>query len=159
MPLSVTDFGVYLGKWAENYAGQFKLYYPLKGGWEAWAQASVAAFIIEGDSTVDILREQLIFYGQQKVDWLLNDNDQSVINKVAIELKCQSFENKDGFTGGLESDIAKLAQANLKVNYKGCKTAVVGIAFTQDAADWMGNHHFDNQFQSGDVAIGMSVLN
>ncbi len=160
MPLSATNFGSYLGAWGQMFANQFKLYYPLRGGWEAWVQASVAAFIINDNSTVDILREQMIFYGsQQKVDWLLNDSDERVTRKIAIELKCQSFENQKRFTSGLDGDIAKLAQANLKEDYRGCKTVVVGVSFTQDAADWMRDNHFNNRLKTGDIAIGMLTLN
>jgi hypothetical protein len=160
MPLSLKNFSAYLGGWAQNYEKEFKLYYPLKGGWEAWAQASVAAYIINKDSTVDILREQLIFDGsQQKVDWLLNDTDQSVTNKIAIELKCQSFENQNKFTTGLEGDIAKLAEANLKAAYHGCRRAVVGICFTEDALQWMGAKNFKLLHETGDTAMGLLPLN
>ena len=159
MPLSLTNFGGYLGAWFQEYEKQFKLYYPLKGGWEAWVQASVAAYIIEDNSTVDILREQLVFYGsQQKVDWLLNDSYQSVDSKIAIELKCQSFENEKKFTSGLESDIAKLAEANLKVVYRGCQTVVVGICFTNAALQWMNNKKFKILHQTDETAIGLLRL-
>ncbi len=142
MPLSLTDFSAYLGAWAQKYENQFKLYYPLKGGWEAWVQTSVAGYIINDNSTIDILREQLIFYGtQQKVDWLLNDADQSVTNKIAIELKCQSIENQKNFTSGLEADIAKLADANLKVAYRGCRR--VGAVELDPAAQGAGSQRRD----------------
>ena len=160
MPLSLTDFSAYLGAWAQKYENQFKLYYPLKGGWEAWVQTSVAGYIINDNSTIDILREQLIFYGaQQKVDWLLNDADQSVTNKIAIELKCQSIENQKNFTSGLEADIAKLADANLKVAYRGCRRAVVGICFTSDALQWMGTKNFKILHKTDETAIGLAPLN
>ena len=159
MPLSITNFGAYLGNWAQNYANQFKLYYPLRGGWEAWTQASVAAYIFQDNNTIDLLREQMIFDGsQQKVDWLLNDSGRSVNTKVAIELKCQSFDNQKNFTGGLKADIAKLAQPNLKVAYRGCRTAVVGIAFTQDATGWMRISNFKTVYGSGEVFIGLSTV-
>ncbi len=160
MPLSLTDFSVYLGAWARKSENQFKLYYPLKGGWEAWVQASVAAYIINDNSKIDILREQLIFYGtQQKVDWLLNDADPSVTHKIAIELKCESIENRKNFASGLEADIAKLAEANLKANYRGCRTAVIGLCFTSAALDWMGTKNFKILHKTGDTAIGLLPLN
>ena len=161
MPLSLTNFSVDLSNWFEMYQDQFKLYYPLKGGWEAWVQASVAGFIINKDSTIDILREQMIFAGsQQKVDWLLNNDSHSIATKVAIELKCQSIGNEKDFTIGLKADIAKLAQENLKVPFKGCHTAVVGICFTPDAYEWMGDNGFKiiRKSDTNDTACGMIRL-
>lgn len=160
MSLSLEGFGGYLGNWATKYENEFKLYYPLKGGWEAWVQASVAAYIIYHDSTIDILREQLIFnVSQQKVDWLLNDTDQSVAKKIAIELKCQSFENQKNFISGLDADIAKLAEANLKQAYHGCQRAVVGLCFTEDALQWMGTKNFILLHKTGETALGLLTLN
>jgi hypothetical protein len=160
MPLSLTNFAAYLGSWAQDYEGQFKLYYPLKGGWEAWAQTSVAGYIIQADNTIDILREQMIFDGtQQKVDWLLNDNEQLVTHKIAIELKCESLENRKNFASGLEADIAKLIDANLKENYRGCRRAVVGLCFTPAALQWMGTKDFKILHKTGDTAIGLLPLN
>lgn len=159
MSLSLGEFSAYMGKWAEKYRNDFHLYYPLKGGWEAWVQASVAGYIINADSTIDILREQLIFYGsQQKVDWLLNDNDHSVANKVAIELKCESFENRSKFVSGLKGDIAKLADGKLKPDYRGCQTAVVGLCFTNAALQWMVDNKFKILDRSEDTAIGLFPL-
>ncbi len=160
MPLSLKNFSAYLGGWAQNYEKEFKLYYPLKGGWEAWAQASVAGFIIDDKSTIDILREQLIFYGtQQKVDWLLNNADPLVTHKIAIELKCESIENRNNFTSGLEADIVKLTDANLRTNYRGCRRVVVGLGFTPAAFEWMETKNFKILHKTADTALGMLPLN
>ena len=160
MPLTLNGFGGYLTDWTKKYEDEFSLYYPLKGGWEAWVQASVAAYIISQDDTVDILREQAIFQiAQQKVDWLFNNNAHQEVDKIAVELKCQSLQNQANFTNGLQADIDKMAVANIKVGYKGSQRAVVGIGFTQDALTWMRDtKHFTILHHDVNTACGILVL-
>ncbi len=63
------------------------------------------------------------------------------------------------FTSGLEADIAKLADAKLKVAYRGCRRAVVGMCFTEDALQWMGAKNFKLLHKTGDTAMGLLPLN
>lgn len=139
-------------QWCNQRADSFKYYTPLKGGWEAWVQADLSAFILSNDSRYDILREQSIYNtAGQRVDWLFNDNG-TVPEKIAVELKCQSFENYRAFNRGIDDDIAKLAQNRLKRTYRGCQTAVMGICFEQDARDYMLNLGFMEIYRSGEVS-------
>ena len=113
--------------------------WPLKGGWEGWAQVDYAAFTYKADSTIDLLREQPIFINdRQKVDWLFNDESASVTKeKIAIELKCESLpqweRSKNYFIGALQDDEQKLNVVNLKAGYKDCIRVVVGIFFSPQA--------------------------
>ncbi|NER52623.1 MAG: hypothetical protein F6J92_39490 [Symploca sp. SIO1A3] len=160
MNITFDQFAGLVTEWANGKSAQFKFYYPLKGGWEAWTQAEVAAYILSKDSTIDILREWSIYQNNnQRVDWLFNNQDPTVGNKIAIELKCQSFENRNTFTNGLAADEAKLAQANLKAAYQGCQTGVMGISFEPTATNWMQANNYVLVFKNADIAIGIKKLN
>ena len=160
MKITVKEFATYVNSWAGARGSDFKYYLPLKGGWEAWTQADLAAYILSKDSTVDILREQMIYQGQQKVDWLINNGDPTKADRIAVELKCQSFENQSGFVKGLDNDEKKLDQNNLNSNYKGCQTIVMGIAFESNAFEWMKKNGYTTAtYDNGEVAIGLKQLN
>lgn len=158
MILDFNTFATLVVDWCELRQNQFKLMFPLKGGWEAWTQADWAAFALNQNSTYDILREQAIYANpNQRVDWLLNDNA-ATIQKIAIELKCQSFENRNVFTTGLQADIDKLQQGNLKPAYQGCQTGVMGIYFEESARNWVLANGFIEVFNNSDVGCAIKRL-
>ena len=114
MTLTYDQYAELLLRWCEFRGDSLKNYFPLKGGWEAWVQADYAAFVLTWNSTVDILREVPIYVNRrQRCDWLFNNTDPTVTQKIAIEIKCQSFDNRDAFTAGVGEDIAKLNQLNI----------------------------------------------
>src|SRR3954469_9218286 len=83
--------------WCTVRDQSFRFYWPVKGGWEGWIQVDLTAFIISQLPTLEILREQPIYRNnRQKVDLLINA-DQDPDNQIAVELKAQSFENRNAF--------------------------------------------------------------
>ena len=144
--------------WCQQRANSFKYYWPLKGGWEAWVQADLAAYILSRDTTIDILREQPIYTNnRQRVDWLFNDNA-TEIEKLAVELKCQSFDNRNAFISGLQDDIAKL-QYNRKNGYRNCQAVAMGICFESNARNWMLNNGFLEVYEDGEISCCILKLN
>lgn len=158
MILDFNAFASYVVQWCEYRQNEFSRLFPLKGGWEAWAQADWAAYTLWQESTYDILREWPIYNNpNQRVDWLFNNSSPNV-QKVAIELKCQSFENRNVFTAGLQADIDKLQQGNLNADYVGCQTGVMGIYFEEAARTWVLANGFIEVFNNGDIGCAIRKL-
>lgn len=157
--IDYSTFRTYLFKWAETNKERFKLFWPLKGGWEQWVQAEVAAYILKQNSAYDILREENIYEGSQlRADWVLNRGiDESAT--IAVELKCQRGSDLEGkeFLIGIESDINKLQ--NLLPGSIG--KGVVGIYYSQQAINkikqqYPGHLHEGNhQIYGGEIGIFM----
>ncbi|WP_118973301.1 hypothetical protein [Taibaiella koreensis] len=160
MTLTYDDYATFLINWCAIRGSEFKLYFPLKGGWEAWAQADYAAYVLAQNNTYDILREVAIYTNaRQRVDWLFNNNDLDVKKKLAVEIKCQSFENRDAFIAGVEADIAKLAQNKIKLQFRTCQTGVMGIYFEDTARTWMLANNFTEIFVNGEIGCAIRKLN
>jgi hypothetical protein len=127
-----------------NYAAQnyqkFKYFWPLGGGWEAWVQAEVAAYIVQKDSTYEIAREPRELYNNTQVpDWGLN-LQMGGSERIAVELKCQRGRDLDGktFVNEIRSDAQKLNAGNLP---QGVKKLVVGIYYSVGAFDGIRQLH------------------
>jgi hypothetical protein len=158
MTLTYAQYKDYLIEWCKARGATFKYFFPLKGGWEAWVQADYAAFVLSKNSAYDILREVAIYKNNyQRVDWLFNNND-VVAQKIAVEIKCQSFENHDSFIAGVGADIDKLAQDNLKLSFQTCQTGVMGIYFEEKARTWMLANEFTELFNNGEVGCAIRKL-
>lgn len=124
-------------------------------------QADFAAFILSKDNTIEILREQPIYKnGQQRVDLLFNDGDNPppVAQMLAIEIKCQSFDNRNAFTAGMGQDVQKMAQGNISNYYQGIQTAAMGFCFEQTAVTWMTTNNFTAVFNNGEIFCGIRKL-
>lgn len=159
MTLTYDQYAALLLEWCGIRGDSFKNYFPLKGGWEAWVQADYAAYVLSWNSTVDILREVPIYVNpRQRVDWLFNNND-VVTSKLAIEIKCQSFDNRDAFTAGVGADIAKLNQLNINPHFQTCQTGVLAICFSEDALLWLQGNGFAIIYNNGQVAVAIRKLN
>jgi hypothetical protein len=160
MILTFDEFAGYVTNWCEIRGKDFKLYFPLKGGWELWVQADFAAYVLAQNNTYDILREVPIYVNRyQRVDWWFNNADLTITNKIAIEIKCQSFENRDAFVAGVQADIAKLAQVKIKPMLRTCQTGVMGIYFENVARDWMLANNFIEVYNNGQIGCAIRKLN
>lgn len=159
MVLTYDQYASYLIDWCNDRGPTFKYYFPLKGGWELWVQADFAAYVLAKDSTYDILREVQIYKDvYQRVDMLFNENAPLVTDKIAIEIKCQTFLSQNDFIAGVGADIAKLAQPKLKVQFQTCQTGVLGIYFTQQAHDWLVTNNFTIIYNYGEVGCAIKKL-
>jgi len=161
MVITYDQYAAYLLNWCEYRGNEFRYYFPLKWGWEAWVQADYAAFVLRQDSTVDILREESIYTDPyQRVDLLINNNAPAVPQKIAIEIKCQTFLGRNTFVNGIASDISKLAQNKISTPYfRGCQTGVLGLYFTEEARVWMRANNFIEIYSNTNVACGIRKLN
>lgn len=160
MTITYDQYAELLIRWCKFRGDSLKNYFPLKGGWEAWVQADYAAYVLEWDSTVDILREVPIYKnGRQRVDWLFNNTDPAVAKKMAIEIKCQSFDNRDAFTAGVAADALKLAQDNLNPAFQTCQTGVLALFFTEEAGRWLESKKFIVIYNNKEVGCAILKLN
>jgi hypothetical protein len=158
--ITYDQYANFLLEWCKFRGDSLKNYFPLKGGWEAWVQADYAAYVLSYDSTVDILREVPIYNNaQQRCDWLYNNTSVNVTDKIAIEIKCQSFDNRDAFTAGVAADIAKLNQNNIRPSFKTCQTGVLGLFFTNEAKQWLEANQFIVIFNNSQVGCAIRKLN
>jgi hypothetical protein len=159
MTLTYEQYAAYLFDWCTFRGDSLKNYFPLKGGWEAWVQADYAAYVLEKDSTVDILREIPIYQNpKQRVDWLFNNSDPDVTKKIAIEIKCQSFDNYNAFTAGVYDDMAKLSQDKLNPSFQTCQTGVLGLFFENKAGTWLDQRGFTTIYNNGQVGCAIKKL-
>lgn len=160
MTLTYDQYAERLLAWCEFRGDSLRNYFPLKGGWEAWVQADYAAFVLAWNSTVDILREVPVYVNnRQRCDWLFNNTDPTVTQKLVIEIKCQSFDNRDAFTAGVGEDIAKLNQNNINNYFRTCQTGVLAICFSPEALTWLETHNFFIIYNNTQVACGIRKLN
>lgn len=120
--------------WATQNATRFQYFWPLKGGWEGWIQAEISAYILQQDNTIEILREQHIYENPRKsLDLLLNSLEASY-NQILIEIKAESFENRDAFIVGVEDDLNKLENER-RPEYKDSTCIMLAVAFDPYSAN------------------------
>lgn len=87
-----------------------------------------------------------------KVDWLFNDNASRSCRKIAIELKCESFDNRTNFGKGIDDDLNKLNKQNLKPEYERIQRAVVGIYFEEKARKHLIQRDFINLYENTEIS-------
>ena len=159
MTLTYDQFRTFLEQWALYRRDEFQYYFPLKGGWEQWVQADYAAYVLRQSSTFDILREVAVYQNPyQRVDWLFNNDDMDVAKKIAVEIKCQSFNNWDAFIAGVQADMEKVDQDNLADEFQGCTTVVMGIYFENIARNWMKRNGFNEIFINGEIGVAIRKM-
>jgi hypothetical protein len=159
MILTYDDYASFLIDWCNANVAKFEYLYLLKGGWELWVQADYASFVLQRDTRYEILREVPIYTNEgQRVDLLFNNDSGVVTQKIAIEIKCQTFLTRDDFIAGVQRDALKLAQNNLKLQFRTCETGLMGIGFTQGAIDWMVQNGFFMAYRSATIGCGIRKL-
>ena len=147
--LSKKDFLVYLERWVIENSAEISRMWPTKGGWELNAQPAITSYLLDVNSTFDILREQSVFVSRRKsVDFLLNFNSNNSKN-IVVELKCQSFENRDDFIPGLLRDQNKLL-TELSSQFIDCEILQVGLHF--NLSDGLSNH-FNNKVINSEIGM------
>lgn len=157
MILSLDNFVTYLAQWCELKTNTlyppFGSYPLLKGGWEAWMQADFAAYLISVNNTYDVLREQYIYGGQQRVDWLVNSTlTPDTHQMLAVELKCESLGQYVAFVGDVKDDIAKLKTISGKY-----QTLMVAMFFEEEAKAALQALDFTLIYESPDNTMGCAV--
>jgi hypothetical protein len=158
--LTFENFETAFKKWCALRNAQFHFYWPLKGGWELWVQADFVAYLLTLDNTVEVLREQAIYKSSKKsVDWLVNALNDDNNTKIAIELKCQSFENSANFISGVYKDVQKLENGNVSPVYSGCQSAMIGIYFADKQRSWLIQNGFTEVFRTDDIGCAILKIN
>jgi hypothetical protein len=153
-----------IGQWANNKANDFQYYWPLKGGWESWAQAEIAAFILNADSTSDIEREQHVYTNNSlSTDILVNANITANQQQIlVVEMKCESLyqqiRDRNAFLNGIDADILKLHRNNLKPNFQNAQRCVLGIYFDNAARNGLMQRGFFEFFENGEVGCAVKLL-
>ncbi|MEO0328158.1 MAG: hypothetical protein AAF217_06110 [Pseudomonadota bacterium] len=154
--LTYDQFVYYAGEWGRLNQTDIANMWPSKGGWEGYAQAGIYNYIIRQNSTYDILREQPVYANPRKnTDFLLNGQSETVTD-VVVELKCQSYENWQNFTGnnGLKGDLTKLTR-ELAPAYQQSVLLGVGFYFTKQVKMPSGFSH--QVLGDGEIGICWAV--
>ncbi|MGB1586890.1 MAG: hypothetical protein ACPHID_07595 [Thermoplasmatota archaeon] len=125
MVLSVDDVIELTDQWRQKRSGDIARVWPLNGGWEAWAQAEIAAWLLYADHANETLREQRVYANDQRADLLVNPTSNGA-DMIVIELKCQSLPNWRAFVPGLQEDYNKLRGA-MRPAYQDAHRLVLGI--------------------------------
>ncbi|HEY3506469.1 MAG TPA: hypothetical protein VGN37_27230 [Actinocatenispora sp.] len=158
--INVDQFGRAVIDWAGRRGGQFASNWPVKGGWEGWIQVDLTAHILSADSAIDILREQPVFANsRQRCDLLLNTN-QMPAHQIVVELKAQSFDNRDRFITGVESDLDKFN--TLDYAYQRSTCVMLAMPFSPESlAELLGversGHRIFQTIFIGEVACAVAI--
>lgn len=133
MPLSPRDFLALVQGWADANVDRISAVWPLSGGWEAWAQAEIAAFINAAAPDAWIQREPRVYPDNTRADFLVNDPFQNpATDEIVVEMKCESLRNWDAFVDGLRYDVYKL-QGNLGMGLNPAHRMVLGLFCSQES--------------------------
>lgn len=109
MPLSPRDFLALVQAWADANVDRIRAVWPLPGGWEAWAQAEIAAVVNADDRPTWIMREPRVYPDNCRADFLVNDPFLNTPeDEIVVEMKCESLRNWNAFVDGLRYDVWKL---------------------------------------------------
>ncbi|KAA3610703.1 MAG: hypothetical protein D8M58_20905 [Calditrichaeota bacterium] len=159
--LSVQQFSDAVTQWAGRRNGQFKYNWTVNGGWEGWIQVDLTAYILSVDSRIEILREQSIFTSsRKKVDLLLNV-DLDTDYQIPVEIKAESFFNRNRFVSGVNGDLKKLNDER-NTDFSESTSIMLALPFSQGAVDrvlsitWE-NHRIFRSIFTGEVACLMAV--
>ncbi len=148
--------------WATARNGQFKFNWPVKGGWEAWIQVDLTAFILSQDSTIEILREQPIYTNSRKqVDLLLNTTLETD-DQIPVEIKAESFENRmNPFINGVQKDLNRLNEER-NDDFSECTCIMMAVPFSPQSLEAVmqierDEHQIFRTVFTGEVAIAIAV--
>lgn len=148
--------------WAASRRDRFRYNFPVKGGWEAWIQVDLCAFILARNSTYDILREQGIFTTPAKRADLLLNAQLAAVQRIPVEMKSESFENHGNFVGGVSADLAKIGNERTPA-YSQSSCVNLAVAFSPGnlnavlALQPAGHRVFKSIWQSDEVAVCAAV--
>ncbi|WP_437275841.1 hypothetical protein WME90_31940 [Sorangium sp. So ce375] len=117
--------------------------YELNGGWEGWAQVELAL-------SVDVLLHRKLgkhlverepqgkYIGLQRADLLIRSNEAyRGLLPFVIELKCESYKQRDNFNRNVFGDIGKLSEIN-RNTLKAIPILIV-ISITMENTDYIRN--------------------
>ena len=133
MPLSTRDFLTLVQGWANANVNRISTVWPLNGGWEAWAQAEIAACVNASAPEAWIMREPRAYPDNTRADFLVNDPFLNApADEIVVEMKCESLQNWDGFVNGLRYDAYKL-HGDLGMGLNPAHRMVLGIFFSPES--------------------------
>jgi hypothetical protein len=105
------------------------------GGWEGWAQLEIedemrTKFGIPDNTDI---REQSVFEGQQKADFVLPKT--AKLGGMIIELKCENKVSQSG--GAIQTPVGKdiTKRYNVKAAYQGYRFVALAMAYTPEAEE------------------------
>lgn len=152
------EFVNYATQWVQQRQAQIQYNWPVKGGWEGWAQVDLTAYILSLNSTFDILREQRIYTAPRKKTDLLLNGDLGPVAQIPVEIKTESAENVAGFLPGVIKDLNKL-DGQRRPAYQNSTCVSMALAFSPESVALVqniqrgGQKIFVNCYQSSEVAL------
>lgn len=149
--------------WAAQNESRIKSKWPQKGGYEAWVQAELTSFIFEQNNTIRVLREWSIYGNGQRVDLLINSDENEYQdpatlpeNSIPIEIKVDSFLNHNEFLTGVSNDVIKLNILRARWPHE-----CIMLVFTFDGnlIDTLTGNGFKPIFRNDDIYICYKSIN
>lgn len=158
MPLSPRDFLALVQAWAGANVARIRNVWPLQGGWEAWAQAEIAAFVNADDRPTWIMREPRVYPDNARADFLVNDPFQNeATDEIVVEMKCESLGNWDAFVEGLRYDVYKL-NGGLRLDLAPAHRMALGIFFSPESEAQLAQLHGFTIAYTPDREIGIASM-
>ena len=106
MILTVDEFVQVVEQWAKASLPAIGRVWPLRGGWEEWAQAEIAAYINAIDPSYSVEREADTYGDRRRADLLINQGaSQWAQEWIVVEMKCQCPHSPYAFAAGFNHHI------------------------------------------------------
>lgn len=158
MPLSPKDFIVLVHRWADANVNRIRTVWPLKGGWEAWAQGEIAGFINAEVGEVWMDREAYVYPDRSRADFLINDPFQNPTeNLIVVEMKCESLHNWKHFVQDLKYDAWKL-NGEMAMGLDAARKISLGLFFSPDSKEKLAMLHGYHIHHTHDREVGIASL-
>lgn len=140
-------------EWARARGGSFHRNWPVKGGWEAWIQVDLTAFLLEQNDTYDVLREQNVYTNAlARCDLLVNPTDPAPA-RLVVELKAESLENHARLGGGVEQDAYKIQNERV-APYTASVGIVLAVVFSQQGWDAVAGIYLEERREMFGILYG-----
>jgi hypothetical protein len=158
MPLLPRDFLALVQGWADANVGRIRNVWPLAGGWEAWAQAEIAACVNAAAADAWIQREPRVYPDNSRADFLVNDPFQNPpADEIVVEMKCESLGNWGAFVDGLRYDVWKLNGA-MGMGLGPAHKMILGIFFSPESEAELARLHGFTLTFTPDRSIGIASM-
>ncbi|NBB17292.1 hypothetical protein GVN21_18165 [Caulobacter sp. SLTY] len=138
MIMNIDTFVQVVEQWARESLPAIGRVWPLRGGWEEWAQAEIAGYINSIDPSYSVEREVYLFGDDRKADLLINQGaSQWAPDWIVVELKCQCPHSPYAFAAGFNKDKTKITE--LVEPYSSAQKLCLGICVDGRTLEGMGS--------------------
>ena len=153
MILTPDQFLAFVLQWAQQNAPGIRRVWSLIGDWEAWAQAEIAAHILQIDVSTSILREAEVYSNLRRASFLLNFGATHQPQElVVVEMRCETLTNSSAFIAGINKGFAGL-QNGLIAPFTFCQKLALGIFFSREAGEQLQRQGYKVTFTDSGIGV------